>query len=349
MQINQHPNGTSLVQNGRSNLQTSANGVGPTNVPVNGQVGANLGGQPRAAPMPRPTNSAQGNNAFHNQPGIPHAPMQPTAMPGSARPPPQMGPENIRIFQEANRVQAEQQRFLLQQRQQQQQQHPHMNGQTSPNVSNSNFMPSSGPSSHVAFQGRSASPSMNGQATASGASSSPRMTNPSQPQALSSGMMPTINQIMSQLQARNPNATQEQIGQMATDRLKQYTTHSHAHAAMQAAAGTGGSSSANVLNGAGMSNNAMNSNLVGNLAAVSHQQPATAIMNGSPAVSTQQYAHMIRNQQQHQQNRSSGTPFSGQRPSSRSGTPQIHRTPSAQGGHPSPSPVASQAQVVGGQ
>ncbi|KAI4102320.1 MAG: hypothetical protein LQ339_004675 [Xanthoria mediterranea] len=348
MQINQHPNGTSLVQNGRSNLQTSANGVGPTNVPVNGQVGANLGGQPRAAPMPRPSNGAQGNNAFHNQPGIPHAPMQPTAMPGSARLPPQMGPENIRIFQEANRVQAEQQRFLLQQRQQQQQ-HPHMNGQTSPNVTNSNFMPSSGPSSHVAFQGRSASPSMNGQATASGASSSPRMTNPSQPQALSSGMMPTINQIMSQLQARNPNATQEQIGQMATDRLKQYTTHSHAHAAMQAAAGTGGSSSANVLNGAGMSNNAMNSNLVGNLTAVSHQQPATAIMNGSPAVSTQQYAHMIRNQQQHQQNRSSGTPFSGQRPSSRSGTPQIHRTPSAQGGHPSPSPVASQAQVVGGQ
>ncbi|KAI4263788.1 MAG: hypothetical protein L6R42_001077 [Xanthoria sp. 1 TBL-2021] len=348
MQINQHPNGTSLIQHGRSNLQASANGIGPTNVPVNGQVQANPGGQPRAAPMPRPSNGAQSNNAFHNQPGIPHAPMQPTAMPGSARLPPQMGPENLRIFQEANRVQAEQQRFLLQQRQQQQQ-HPHTNGQTSPNVSNSNFMPSSGPSGHGAFQGGSASPSMNGQATANGASSSPRMTNPPQPQALSSGMMPTINQIMSQLQARNPNATQEQIGQMATERLKQYTTHSHAHAAMQAAAGTGGSSSTNVLNGAGMSNNAMNSNLMGNLPAGSHQQPATAIMNGSPAVSTQQYAHMIRNQQQHQQNRSSGTPFSGPRPSSRSGTPQIHRTPSAQGGHPSASPVPSQAQVVGGQ
>ncbi|KAL8674703.1 MAG: hypothetical protein Q9168_000935 [Polycauliona sp. 1 TL-2023] len=348
MQINQHANGTNMMPNGRNNLQTSANGIGPPGLPVNGQAQASLGGQPRAAPLPRPSNGAQGNSAFHNQPGIPHAPMQPAAVPASARLPPPMGSENMRIFQEANRVQAEQQRFLLQQRQQQQQ-HSHMNGQTSPIVSNSNFMPSSGPSGHGVFQGRSASPSMNGQGTANGASSSPRMTNPSQPQALSSGMMPTITQIMSQLQARNPNATQEQIGQMATDRLKQYTSHSHAQAAMQAAAGTGASSNTHVINGAGMSNNTPSSSLMAQLPAVSHQPPATAVMNGGPAVSTQQYAHMIRNQQQHQQNRGSGTPFSGPRPSSRSGTPQMHRTPSAQGGHPSPSPVPSQAQVVGGQ
>ncbi|KAL8999309.1 MAG: hypothetical protein Q9169_001854 [Polycauliona sp. 2 TL-2023] len=349
MQISQHPNGTSVMPNGRSSLQASANGIGPAGLPVNGQVQANLGGQPRAAPMPRPSNGAQSNSAFHNQPGIPHAPMQSTAGPASARLPPPMGSESMRVFQEANRVQAEQQRFLLQQRQQQQQ-HSHMNGHTSPIVSNSNFMSSGGPSGHGAFQGRSASPSMNGQGTTNGASSPPRMTNPSQPQALSSGMMPTINQIMSQLQARNPHLTQEQIGQMATERLKQYTSHNHAQAAMQAAAGTGGSSSSNIMNGAGMSNNALNSSLMGQLPAIPHQPPATAVMNGSPAVSAQQqYAHMIRNQQQHQQNRGSGTPFSGPRPSSRSGTPQIHRTPSAQGGHPSPSPVPSQAQVVGGQ
>ncbi|KAL8985952.1 MAG: hypothetical protein Q9205_000462 [Flavoplaca limonia] len=348
MQSNQHPNGTSAIQNGRNSLQTPANGPGPSNAPMNGQVQPNLGGQSRTGAVPRPSNGAPSNNAFHYQPGIPQAPMQPAALPGSARLPPQMGSENIRIFQEANRVQAEQQRFLLLQRQQQQQ-HSHMNGQTSPNVSNSNFLPSGGQSGHAAFQGRSASPTVNGQATANGASSSPRLTNPSQPQALSSGMMPTINQIVSHLQARNPNATQEQIGQMATDRLKQYTSHSHAHAAMQAAAGAGASSSTNGMNSGGMSNTSVNSSLMGNLAAMSHQQPATAIMNGSPAVSTQQYAHMIRNQQQHQRNRGSGTPFSGQRPSSRSGTPQMHRTPSAQGGHPSPSPVPSQAQVVGGQ
>ncbi|KAL8764875.1 MAG: hypothetical protein Q9209_007838 [Squamulea sp. 1 TL-2023] len=345
MQINQQPNGTSLMQNGRSNLQTSVNGNGPTNLPVNGQTQANLrGGQPGIPSMPRPSNGVQSSNGFANQPGIPHAPMQPAPMPGPARLPPQMGSENMRIFQEANRVQAEQQRFLLQQRQQQ---HPQMNGQTSPNVSNSNFMASNGASGQTTFQGRSASPSMNGQLSANGASSSPRMTNPSQPQALSSGMMPTISQIMSQLRARNPTATNEQIGQMATDRLKQY--HSHAHAAMQAAAGTGASSSTNVMNSVTMSNNTMNRNGMGNLPAAPQQQPATAIMNGSPLVSTQQHAHMIRNQQQHQQNRSNGTPFSGQRPSSRSATPQIHRTPSAQGGHPSPSPVPSQVQLVGGQ
>lgn len=347
MQSNQHPNGTSVIQNGRNSLQTPANGPGTPNAPMNGQVQPNLGGQSRTGAMPRPSNGAPSNSAFHNQPGIAQAPMQPTALPGSARLPPQMGSENIRIFQEANRVQAEQQRFLQLQRQQQQ--HSHMNGQTSPNVSNANFLPSGGQSGHAAFQGRSASPTVNGQATANGASSSPRLTNPSQPQALSSGMMPTINQIMSHLQARNPNATQEQIGQMATDRLKQYTSHSHAHAAMQAAAGTGASSSTTGMNSGGMSNTSVNSSLMGNLAAMSHQQPATAIMNGSPALSTQQYAHMIRNQQQHQRNRASGTPFSGQRPSSRSGTPQMHRTPSAQGGRPSPSPVPSQAQVVGGQ
>ncbi|KAL8789875.1 MAG: hypothetical protein Q9213_000945 [Squamulea squamosa] len=348
MQINQQPNGTSLMQNGRSNLQASASSNGPASLPVNGQIQANLrGGQPGVPSMPRPTNGVQGNNGFPNPPGIPHAPMQPAPIPGPARLPPQMGSENMRIFQEANRVQAEQQRFLLQQRQQQQQQHPQINGQASPNVSNSNFMASNGVSGHTTFQGRSASPSMNAQPIAKGASSSPRMTNPSQPQALSSGMMPTISQIMSQLRARNPTATNEQIGQMATDRLKQY--HSHAHAAMQAAAGTGASSSTNVMNSATMSNNTMNRNGTGNLPAAPQQQPVTAIMNGSPLVSTQQHAHMIRNQQQHQQNRSNGTPFSGQRPSSRSATPQIHRTPSAQGGHPSPSPVPSQVQVVGGQ
>ncbi|KAL8730418.1 MAG: hypothetical protein Q9166_004056 [cf. Caloplaca sp. 2 TL-2023] len=352
MQLTQHPSGTSLPQPGRNNMQASASGNGLTNLSTNGQVQTNVGSQPRASSMPRPTNGVQSNGAFPNQQGIPHAPMQaaPTRLPS------QMGSESIRIYQEANRVQAEQQRFL----QQRQQQHSQMNGQMSPNITNSNFMPSNGGSSHTAFAGRSASPSTNGAPTANGSSSSPRMTNPSQPQALSSGIMPTINQIMSQLRARNPNATQEQISQMATDRLKHYhTTHSHAHAAMQAAAGvgagagvgSGGSTVSNVVNSAAMNNNMMmNSNGIGNLAAPTQpQQPATAIMNGSPIVSTQQYTHMIRNQQQHQQNRSSGTPFSGQRPTSRSATPQIHRTPSAQGGRPSPSPVPSQAQVVGGQ
>ncbi|KAL8700775.1 MAG: hypothetical protein Q9224_000809 [Gallowayella concinna] len=342
MQIAQHPNSTNPAQPTRTNAQAPANGNGLPNLPVSGPMQTNLSGQPRASAIPRPSNGVQSNGAFPmNQQGIPHAPMQPANMPGPARLPPPMGSDSMRIYQEANRVQAEQQRFLQQQRQQQ---HPQINGPISPNANNANLIPSNGSSAQTTFPGRSASPSMNGAPPAIGSSSSPRMTNPSQPQALSSGSVPTINQVISQIRARNPNATQEQISQLATNQLKQITSHSHAHAAMQAAAGAGGSISANVMNGA-----TMNSNGIGNLAAPSQQQPATAIMNGNPLVSTQQYAHMIRNQQQHQQNRSSGTPFSGQRPSSRSATPQIHRTPSTQGGHPSPSPVPSQAQLVGGQ
>ncbi|KAL8821816.1 MAG: hypothetical protein Q9223_000228 [Gallowayella weberi] len=343
MQITQHPNGTNPAQSARANGQAPANGNGVANLPVNGPMQTNLGGQPRVSAMPRPSNGVQSSGAFPiNQPGIPHAPMQPANMPGPGRLPPPMGSDSMRIYQEANRVQAEQQRFLQQQRQQQQ--HPQMNGQMSPNPNNANLIRSNGSSGHTTFPGRSASPSMNGAPAAIGSSTSPRMTNSSQPQALSSGSVPTINQVMSQIRARNPNATQEQINQMATNQLKQITSHSHAHAAMQAAAGAGGSIGANAMNGA-----TLNSNGIANLAAPSQQQPATAIMNGNALVSTQQYAHMIRNQQQHQQNRSSGTPFSGPRPPSRSATPQIHRTPSAQGGHPSPSPVPSQAQLVGGQ
>lgn len=264
--------------------------------------------------------------------------MQPAAqMPGPTRIPPQMGSDNMRVYHEANRLHVEQQRFLQQQRQQQQQQqHPQLNGQLSPNIGGSNLMPPNGSSTHSNFQGRSGSPSMNGAPTPNGSSSSPRMTNPSQPQALSSGMMPTISQIMSQLRTHNPSATQEQITQLATDRLKQYqVTTNHVHAAMQAAAGGSAGTQARLSNG------------VGALQASSQQQPPTAIMNGSSLSGTQQYAQILGNHQRHQQNRNSGTPFSGQRPSSRGATPQIHRTPSAQGGHPSPSPVSSQAQVAG--
>ncbi|KAL8723679.1 MAG: hypothetical protein Q9225_000122 [Loekoesia sp. 1 TL-2023] len=310
-QASQHPAGANLAQPARNAIQPVPNGNGPTNPLPNGQVQHNISNQSRPPQMPRSSSGIHSNGPFPaNQQGIPHAPMQPAHMPGPARLPPQMGSDNMRVFQEVTRVQAEQQRFLQQQRQQQQQQHPQINGQTSPNLANSNFMPPNGSSGHNTFQRRSGSPSVNGAPTPNGSSSSPRMTNPSQPQALSSGMMPTINQIMSQLRARNPNATQEQISQMATDRLKQYhVTHSHAHAAMQAAAGSSGSS------------NAMNGNAISNLQASSQQQPPTAIMNANPLTTTQQYAQMIRNQQQHQQNRNSGTPYSGQQPSSRGATP----------------------------
>ncbi|KAL9605146.1 MAG: hypothetical protein Q9219_000080 [cf. Caloplaca sp. 3 TL-2023] len=337
LQSGQHPASTSLTQPGRNVIPAIPNGNGVANLLPNGQTQQSLGSQPRPSSMSRHANAVQTNGSFlPQQQGIPHAPMQPAHMPGATRLPPQMSSDNMRVLQEASRVQVEQQRFLQQQRQQQQQPHPQMNGQSSPNLGSSAFMPANGSSSHASFQRRSGSPSVNGGPTPNGSSSSPRMTNLSQPQALSSGMMPTINQIMSQLRACNPTATQEQISQMATDRLKQYhVTHSHAHAAMQAAAG------------GGVSANGMNGSAMGSLQG--QQQPPTAMMNTNPLTTTQQYAQMIRNQQQHQQNRNSGTPYSGPQASSRGATPQIHRTPSAQGSHPSPNLVPSQAQVAGGQ
>ncbi|KAI4176518.1 MAG: hypothetical protein LQ348_005983 [Seirophora lacunosa] len=338
VQPGQQPQAANLPQPARSALPAIPNGNGPTNPLPNGQMQQSMHGQPRLPQMPRPTNGVPSSTQFPtNHAGIPHAPMQPAQMPGSARLPPQMGSESMRVFQEASRVQAEQQRFLQQQRQQ----HPHVNGQLSPNPANANLVPPHASTTHASFQRRSGSPSVNGAPAPNNSSStSPRMANPAQPQALSSGMTPTINQIHSQIRARNPNLPQEQISQMATDKLKQYHAHSHAHAAMQAAAG----SNVNAV--------AMNSNAMGSLQPPSQQQPPTAIMNSSPLSNTPQYAQMIRSQQQQQQqhahSRSSGTPFSsGQRPPSRGTTPQLHRTPSAQGLHPSPSPVPSQ--VAGGQ
>ncbi|KAL9021648.1 MAG: hypothetical protein Q9185_001183 [Variospora sp. 1 TL-2023] len=342
VQPGQQPQAANLPQPTRSALPAIPNGNGPTNPLPNGQVQQSMHGQPRLPQMPRPTNGIPSSSQFPtNQAGIPHAPMQPAQMPGPARLPPQMGSDNMRVFQEAGRVQAEQQRFLQQQRQQQ---HPHMNGQLSPSLANANYVPPHASTAHASFQRRSGSPSVNGgPAPTNPSSSPPRMANPAPPQALSSGMTPTINQIHSQIRARNPNLPQEQISQMATDKLKQYHAHSHAHAAMQAAAGSN------------VTAVAMNSNAMGNLQPPSQQQPPTAIMNSSPLANTPQYAQMIRSQQQqqqqqqlqHAQNRNSGTPFSsGQRPSSRGNTPQLHRTPSAQGLHPSPSPVPSK--VAGG-
>ncbi|KAL9587393.1 MAG: hypothetical protein Q9212_000320 [Teloschistes hypoglaucus] len=339
--LNQHPGGASLAQPGRHPIQAIAHGNGPVNVLANGQAPSNLAGQPRAPQMPRPSNGIHGTAPFPaNQQAIPHAPMQPAAhMPGPTRVAPQMASDSMRVYQEATRVQAEQQRFLQQQRQQQQQ-HPQPNGQSSPNINNPSFMPPNGSSAHHTVQGRPVSPSINGVPASNGSSASPRMNNPSQAQALSSGMMPTINHIQNHLRTRNPNASQEQINQMATDRLKQYQashslTHSHVHAAMQAAAGGSAAS------------NAASSNGLTSLQPPSQQQPPTAIMNGTSALNMQQYNQNLRNHQQHQRNRSSGTPFSGQRPPSRGS--QIHRTPSAQGGQPSPSPVPCQVQVASAQ
>ena len=311
-------------------MQAVTNGNSPANNPTASSIGqSNTGNQTRQPQIIRPPNSIQTNGSMPPNPqGVPHAPMQASHMPVPPRPAPQMGSDSMRIYHEATRVQAEQQRYLQQQRQQQ---HGQPNGQISPNIG---LLPQNNSANYSGLQGRSGSPSMNGAPTTSGPSSSPRMSNHTQSQSLSSGMIPTINQIAGRIRSRYPQYTPEQISLMATDQLKQYhVTHA---AAIQAAAGGN-------INASSISNNGLN-----NSVASSQQQPPTAMMNGTQ-LSTQQYAQMIRNQQQHQRNQNGGTAFNGQRPASRSATPQIHRTPSATGRPPSQSPVPSQAQLAGGQ
>ena len=289
----------------------------------------NLGSQARTASVPRPPHAILTNGSTSsNSQGVPHAPMQAAHMQVPPRIPPQMSSSDIRIFQEVNRVQAEQQRYL--QQQQRQQLHPQANGHISPNMSSLSTGSQANPSNLTSLQGRSSSPSMNGVSVSAGSLSSPHMANPAQPQTLSSGMMPAVNQIASQIKARNPQASPEQISQMTTDRLNQYRIgHAQAQAAMQAAAGNGASTLSN------------------NVQIPPQPSHPNSMANGSP-MNSHQYTQMLMSQQSSQPSRN-GAGSSGPRPASRSATPQIHRPPSAQGHQASASPRPSQVPIAGGQ
>ena len=284
--------------------------------------------------------------------GIPQAQMQ-AHMQGQQRIPPQMGSENMRVYMEANRVQAEQQRYLQQQQQQQQQrqqqqqqqrqQHPpQANSQVGTSSSSSlggmNHLGQNSSAVLASLQATSGigSPSINGVQNPAGSSASPRMT---QPQPLSSGVVPAINAISNQIKARHPQASPEQVTKMATESLNAYRMNqAQAAAAMQAAAG------GNVT--AGTNNTHMSLQLP--------QQQQQGMMNGAngnPLQSAQMYAQLMRTQQLSQQSRSGGSlagGVNGGRPPSRSATPQTHRSGSVQAGS-GQSPRPPQAQMAGTQ
>lgn len=100
--------------------------------------------------------------------------------------------------------------------------------------------------SHVNNAGASASPHMpppplNPQAAAAAAAAAAAQ----QPQQLSSGHVPAIAQITHQLQAKHPNASQDQIKELTSQHLKhfysqQQNNHQARQSAMHAAAGTHG-------------------------------------------------------------------------------------------------------------
>jgi chromatin modification-related protein VID21 len=300
--------------------------------------------QPRPIPPPpRPVNGSQ-PNGLHAVPGnphtIPHAPMQ--SHPMQQRMQPQMSSDNIRIYHEATRVQAEQQRFLLHQRQQQL---PHINGQAtnsaSPNMGSLKPMTQTNPAMLPSLHGRSSSPSATaGGLAPTGSSSSPRMTTAGQAQSLSSGLVPAVNEISNQIKNLHPNASPEQLKRMTTDALMKFRNNHAAQAAMHAAAGT-------------------NASLIGNMNMPNLSTPPPpsqpAMMNGvnrSPPLYNpqQQYSQILRNQQSSQQSRNTAPGMGGTRPASRCGTPQMHRSGSMQGVTvPGQSPRPGPAQIAGPQ
>lgn len=278
-----------------------------------------------------------------NSHAVPHAPMQPNVqmqMQMQQRMGPGMAPDRNTIMQDVARVQAQQQIYQQQMRQQG---HSQSNGHAgSPNMQTPNLMSQSNAAMLASVPGR-ASPSIINVPVPQNTSTSPRMT---QPQALSSGMTPVVNQISSQFKARHPQASPEQIVRMTTDQLYKISSDAR-HQAMTAAAGN-----------ANMNAVASNSNM--GLAAHSPLQQAAILANGGGnAMNPQHYAQMMRTQQAGQQRGASngngqsmnGSGINGNaRNTSRSVTPLIQRTSSAQGGpRPSQSPSARPMGLASGQ
>ncbi|KAJ5402631.1 uncharacterized protein N7487_008527 [Penicillium crustosum] len=316
----------------------NAPGRGTPNGMTNGMPPSAGVNQARPLPMQNMPNGAQPNGQMPNGMAMkmmPQAQMQQT--PG-ARPglPMQASPDNTRVIREANRLQ-EQQR-LLQSRQQQP--HPLSRGSPNLNMANVNGTPNN-PAMMAALQnqGGMQSPSFHGSTPQGVSTPSPRM---GQPNPLSSGVVPQISTLQSQIQRTNPNMPPEQVTKMATDRLNQYQQQQQQQRLSQQAA----------MNAAAGSINA-------NAVQANYQVPHEASFqtpNGGSAMQVPQnqgFSPMMRVPQAGQQNRvgpTSSPAMNGAAPlPSRSATPQNQRSGSAQAGAvqgSSKSPHAPAAQTA---
>ena len=315
------------------------NGVGPNTAAAlpNGQSSAAMA-HLRGAGIPTSSRLANGvslNASTSGPQNVPHAPMQPL-MQMSQRVPSNMS-NDMNRYHEAARQQADQQKYLIQQRLQQPQGNQQPGKSASPNMANMSSAPHN-PSMYAPMQnGRAASPAVNGNYPSNAASASPRIGS-SQPQPLSSGMVPIVNQMQNHVRNSNPGASPEQIKALTTEAMNsQYRLSQAQQAALQAVPAN---NIASMVGGSGIN---------GIASSLPTQQ---AMMNGTAAgqlTSSQQYAALIRQQQQQQQqqqnqhNRTSGAGMGNMRPGSRGGTPQMHP------GGTSQSPRPSSAQAVSGQ
>lgn len=329
------PNG--MPHNGAPGMPNGA----PNGVPngIAAGVGVNQGRPMQGMPAGAPVNGPMPPNPMAMK-MMPQAGMQQGA---GGRPgmPMQTSPDNARVIREANRLQ-EQQR-ILQSRQQQQQPQPQQaqqqfhnqqqfgpQGSHSPNLNmpNVNGAPNN-PAMMAALQanGGMQSPSFTNGTPQGVSTPSPRM---GQPNPLSSGLVPTISNIQSQIQRAHPNMPPEQVNKLATDRLHQYQQQRMSQAAMNAAAGNIGSVQANYQVSPDVN---------------FHQSQAGT--NGGPGMQVPQaqgYSPMMRVPQSAQQNRvnvgNSPAMNGAVAQQSRSATPQAQRTNSAQG---APVPGASKS------
>ena len=330
----QQSNAIQPVLRNPASVQGVPNGSSPNMAAANshGQIRGSAPDASRPVPqMPRLMNGQTNGVLPTNSHSVPHAPMQPNMQVQMQQRVPPLAPD--RMIHEASRLR-EQQAYV---RQQQQQQHGQPNGVSgSPPLQHPNMLSQSNSAMLASLQGRS-SPSINGVPPPLGSSSSPRMT---QPQALSSGMTPAVNQISSQFKARHPQASPEQITRMTTDQLYKMSNEARQQA-MQAAAGNSNAAAV-----------AANANM-GLQVPSSMQQQATMMSNGGGGLfnigNPQQYAQLMRQQQQSQQ-RGAGGGGPGMNNGSRSATPMVQRTGSAQGApRPSQSPSSRPVGLAGGQ
>ncbi|KAG8525476.1 uncharacterized protein KY384_009120 [Bacidia gigantensis] len=318
---NQQSNGVPSNRNPPSALPNGNNPNVPSTAPQ--LRGAAMEPSSRVGPQPQRLMNGQVNGAIPNYGhNVPSAPMQSQMqMPMGQRGQPQMTSE-MRMMQEAQRVQEQQAAYLQQQRQQR---NPQQNVQGgSPITHNPNSLPQNSPSLLSSLQDRS-SP-VNGGQSLPGTSTSPHL-NQSQPQALSSGMTPAVNQIQTQVKRRNPSASAEEIQRLTTEQLYRMSQQqSLQQSAMAAAVGNSGGNLGNMqVPSPMMQQQGMLPNGAGN---IYNQQ--------------QQYAVYMRSQQASQQrSASSGSGMTPGMSASRSTTPMVQRTGSAQGGGPPRGPSQS--------
>ena len=334
----QHHAGTKNMQSGRSALPGTMNSNSShlgSNIPSTSLPGG-LANQARAIPPIQGIMNGGAPNVGHSpnsQIGaragaVPQAPMQSFPQ-GQPRLPVQMtGNDSLRIFQEANRLQAEQQQYLQQQRQQR---YPQSNGpnglSTSPHIGSLNGQNQGNAALLGGLQNGNgnSSPSINGIA---GTSRPAAPSGTSHSHQLSNGSIPLVNQISDTLRYRNPQASPEQIKQLTSNTLNRL---------QQQAQSIGAIGTANMV----AANNNSNNNV--NLTGAAHQPSATNYTSGM--LNPQMYAQYMHSQQATQQDRNFARGVNSARPPSRDATPQM-RHGSVQGGK-SPSPRLPQAQVAG--